>query len=167
MPPQSDAPILALAAGSRLPTLARADGRVVWRPQYTRNPVVLAVLHGMDCEACADYRRDLIAARPDFATWDGRLVVAAPQAEAMPGAAAATGEAVRKTGAPRAGAVPTGAVPTGAVTVPDTFGGAPRVIVADRFGDVYHVHGGGSAHALPEPRALEEWLRFIATQCPE
>lgn len=162
MPQQSDAPILTLAAGSRLPTLVSADGRVVWRPQYTRNPLVLAVLHDMECEPCADYRRDLIAARPDFATWDGRLVIAAPHAEATPAATAATGEAVRKTGAPRADAVP-----TGAVTVPDTFGGAPRVIVADRFGDVYHVHDGGPAHALPEPRALEEWLRFIATQCPE
>jgi hypothetical protein len=43
---------------------------------------------------------------------------------------------------------------------------APRVVVADRFGDVYHV-AGGTSHQLTEPRELEEWLRFIATQCPE
>jgi hypothetical protein len=49
----------------------------------------------------------------------------------------------------------------------DTFGGAPRVIVADRFGHIYHVEDGGPAHALSEPRELEEWLRFIGTQCPE
>lgn len=131
------------AAGSRLPSLVGADGRPVWRPQYTRNPVVLAVLHGADCESCTDYRRNLVAARPDFRAWDGRLVVAEPQP------------------------VDDMEADTATVTVPDTFGGAPRVIVADRFGDVYHVREGGPAHELPEPRALEEWLRFIATQCPE
>jgi hypothetical protein len=51
--------------------------------------------------------------------------------------------------------------------VRDTFGGAPRVIVADRFGHIFHVEEGGQVHRLPEPRELEAWLRFLATQCPE
>jgi hypothetical protein len=139
-----------LQPGSKLHALTDADGRVVWRPQYTRNPVVLAVLHGEACERCAEYRDELIAARPDFDAWDGQLFVAEP------------GEGREEQGRARGDATH-----HGAVTVPDPIGGAPRVVVADRFGDVYHVQEGGPAHELPEPRALEEWLRFIATQCPE
>jgi hypothetical protein len=51
--------------------------------------------------------------------------------------------------------------------VPDAVGGPPAVIIADRFGHIYHVEAGGQAHAFSEPRELEEWLRFIGTQCPE
>jgi hypothetical protein len=41
-------------------------------------------------------------------------------------------------------------------------------VVADRFGEIYHVweHGNGGA-GRPGPRQLEEWLQFLALQCPE
>lgn len=154
-----DRTVKPLQPGSKLGTLTDADGRVAWRPQYTRNQVVLAVLHDGTCEPCTQYRHDLIAARPDFAVWDGRLIVAEDTR-----AERATRAEPHARGARGVHDAPDA---RGAVTVPDTFGGAPRVIVADRFGDVYHVHDGGPAHELPEPLALEEWLRFIATQCPE
>lgn len=157
-----DRTVRPLQPGSKLSALTDADGRVVWRPQYTRNPVVLAVLHGGACERCAEYQDELIAARPDFDAWDGRLVVAEETHPGRQGRGTSDAAGARDVrAAPDAGGA------SGAVTVPDTFGGAPRVVVADRFGDVYHVHEGGPAHELPEPRALEEWLRFIATQCPE
>jgi hypothetical protein len=129
-----------LGVGARLPTLSDAAGRPVWRPQYTRSPVVLAILHADECGPCSLYRDQLMAARADFAAWDGRLAVVAPAAMDAP---------------------------PDVLVVRDDFGAAPRIVVADRFGDVYHVEEGGAAHALPGPRVLEEWLRFIATQCPE
>jgi hypothetical protein len=131
---------LPLRVGARLPTLCDAAGRPVWRPQYTRSPIVLAILHGDDCGPCSVYRNRLMAAQADFAAWDGRLAVVALAAMDAP---------------------------PGVLTVRDDFGGPPRIVVADRFGDVYHVEEGGAGHALPGPRVLEEWLRFIATQCPE
>jgi hypothetical protein len=41
-----------------------------------------------------------------------------------------------------------------------------RVIVVDRYGQVYAVFDGGE-EALPDVSALEEWFRFLATACPE
>jgi hypothetical protein len=144
-------PAMHFEVGGRLPALSAPDGRHIWRPQYTRSNMVLAVLHGSGCEICAAYAGVLAAERPSFHAWDGRLVLALPAGD--PGA-----------GPRGAGAA---AAPPPAATVPDTFGGAPRIIIADRFGQIYHLEDAGPAHALPEPRALEEWLRFIATQCPE
>jgi hypothetical protein len=128
--------------GGRLPSLS-ADEHVLWRPRYTRNAVVLAVLHDSACEPCARYARRLQEAISAFAAWDGQLVLALPDRADHEATVAGTS------------------------TVPDTFGGAPRIVVADRFGQIFHVEEGGPAHQLSEPRALEDWLRFLATQCPE
>jgi hypothetical protein len=140
-----------MAVGGRLGELT-ADGRSLWRPQYTRDAVVLAILHGSDCEQCAAYAGELVDAQQAFRSWDGLLVLAVPD------------EALRAAGSD---AAPPEAVSRDMHPVRDTFGGAPRVIVADRFGHIFHVEEGGQAHRLPEPRELEAWLRFLATQCPE
>lgn len=52
------------------------------------------------------------------------------------------------------------------VTDPD---GEPshRLLVADRYNQVYAVHDATDASELPDVRALEEWFRFLATACPE
>jgi hypothetical protein len=142
---------VAMEVGGRLGELT-ADGRSIWRPQYTRDAVVLAVLHGADCEGCAAYAGALVSAQSEFRAWDGLLVLAVPE------------EARREAGSAAASRdIAAGSVPT----VRDEFGGAPRVIVADRFGHIFHVEEGGQVHRLPEPRELEAWLRFLATQCPE
>ena len=41
-----------------------------------------------------------------------------------------------------------------------------RALVVDRYGQVYAVFD-GAEDALPDPSALEEWFRFLATACPE
>jgi hypothetical protein len=147
--------VATLRVGGRLSDLAARDA-LLWRPQYTRDAVVLAVLHDAACAPCADYARELGKARSAFASWDGRVIIARPD---VPGEPAEPG-GPQEPGGP---AEPAHGVPT----IPDRFGGAPRIIVADRFGDIFHVDDGGTGHRLPEPRALEDWLRFLATQCPE
>jgi hypothetical protein len=55
---------------------------------------------------------------------------------------------------------------TGVVVTTDAIPGIPRpgVVVADRWGEVYHVH---QAPDVPRADELREWLRFVRQECPE
>lgn len=44
---------------------------------------------------------------------------------------------------------------------------AHRVVIVDRYGQVYHVVDAAQAVALPDAAAIEEWFKFLATACPE
>jgi hypothetical protein len=56
----------------------------------------------------------------------------------------------------------------GAVQVLDPDGSpAHRVVIVDRYGQVYHVVDATDAAALPDAAAVEEWFKFLATACPE
>jgi hypothetical protein len=53
-----------------------------------------------------------------------------------------------------------------AVVGPDGVA-AHRVVIVDRYGQVYEASEGDDVAALPTVAALEEWFRFLATACPE
>jgi hypothetical protein len=56
----------------------------------------------------------------------------------------------------------------GRVLVLDPDGAAShRLLVVDRYGQVYAVHEAADAMDLPPAGALHEWFRFLATACPE
>lgn len=42
-----------------------------------------------------------------------------------------------------------------------------RLVIADRYGQVYAAVDAAEASDLPDAAALEEWFRFLATACPE
>jgi hypothetical protein len=42
-----------------------------------------------------------------------------------------------------------------------------RLLVVDRYSQVYAAHEGPDVADLPDADALEEWFRFLATACPE
>jgi hypothetical protein len=42
-----------------------------------------------------------------------------------------------------------------------------RLLVVDRYGQVYAIHEERDTAELPDADALEEWFRFLATACPE
>jgi hypothetical protein len=42
-----------------------------------------------------------------------------------------------------------------------------RLLIVDRYGQVYDVTDAAQAEDLPDVGALEEWFRFLATACPE
>ena len=42
-----------------------------------------------------------------------------------------------------------------------------RLLVVDRYGQVYAVHDASDPDDLPGANELEEWFRFLATACPE
>lgn len=56
----------------------------------------------------------------------------------------------------------------GQVNVADADGEpAHRLLVVDRYRQVYAVHDATDAGDLPDAHALTEWFRFLATACPE
>jgi hypothetical protein len=42
-----------------------------------------------------------------------------------------------------------------------------RLLVVDRYRQVYAVYDSAESDGLPRARELEEWFRFLATACPE
>jgi hypothetical protein len=42
-----------------------------------------------------------------------------------------------------------------------------RVVIVDRYGQVYATTNATEPRELPDADALEEWFRFLATACPE
>lgn len=44
---------------------------------------------------------------------------------------------------------------------------AHRVLVVDRYRQVYALHEESTGEALPDVHALSEWFRFLSTACPE
>jgi hypothetical protein len=56
----------------------------------------------------------------------------------------------------------------GAVTTAEPDGeAAHRLLIVDRYRQVYAVHDGADAGDLPDVHELSEWFRFLATACPE
>jgi hypothetical protein len=45
--------------------------------------------------------------------------------------------------------------------------GSLKMVVADRFGQIFHISVAGASHDLPRPAELTEWLKFLGTLCPE
>lgn len=53
------------------------------------------------------------------------------------------------------------------LTLPLDGGATHRLLVVDRYGQVYEAVDAADPAALPDAAALEEWFRFLATACPE
>ncbi|MBX6363500.1 MAG: hypothetical protein IRZ00_06500 [Gemmatimonadetes bacterium] len=142
-----------LLAPLRLPSAP--TGAPVALRRWGREATVLIRLDAVDCAACRDYLRELDRHRADLALWDGRVVVVVP----------GTVEDATRLKAELGLGLIVAADPDGRSPLPAAL--APAWLVADRYGQVYHAEAVGPAHGLPEPREVEEWLKFLATQCPE
>lgn len=152
--PTRDLPTPTLAVGAFLPflELPPATGRSVQLRSPGRSATVLVRIHNARCAECLAYVEALSKAVSDFTAWDGRVVVLVP-------GTVADAEAV-KAGPAR----PFTVLADEQSQVP--LDGA-AVVIADRYDQIYHVVDAGEGHALPSPGDIEDWLRYIATQCPE
>ena len=58
---------------------------------------------------------------------------------------------------------------TAFIVTTDMVPGIPRpgVVVADRWGEIYHVAEASDAAALPGTDDLLEWLQYVRSECPE
>ena len=44
---------------------------------------------------------------------------------------------------------------------------APAVVIADQWGEVHETREAGGEHRFPTETEIEDWLRYLAIQCPE
>jgi peroxiredoxin len=146
---------------NRLPALslpsAPGGEPVAWRAPAAGSPVVV-FLRSPDCEDCGSYLRDLAAKLPDLRAWDGRPLVV------VPGGVEEAARVMREAELP----FPVLADPDGrARSGCGVAEGMSALFIADRWGVVYHAAQARAERDLPPPDEIEDWLRFIATQCPE
>lgn len=151
-----------LCAGDRLPSLAHLravdGGRAGWRPQG-RDSIIVVLLSENHSEATDRYVEALEAARHEFELWNARVVVVAPAPMIEMGAGAI---------APAGDAIPV------LVDEGDTLrarcrisSGDSAVFIADRYGEIFHAAAVNSAARLPDPDTIQDWVKYLATQCAE
>lgn len=145
--------------GDLLPPLelprARDGVRVPWRAPHRGAPVVVFLAN---VESGREYVRELGARGPELRVWSGRPLVVLPVSEGggeeqtemsasgVELLADPDGEAHRRCG---------------------VRGGEAALFIADRWGQVYHVARASAEAELPGVDEIEEWMRYLSTQCPE
>jgi len=163
-----------LDVGDRLPNLdlaAPGDARpsLPLRSPPKGAPVLLLPPLSGNGDGASSYARDFAASVAAFRLWYGRPLLVVPSAER---ATALIGDGDGNGGA---GAGESGA--DGLQVAVDPDGELRRrlglddaswgVFVADRWGILYHVARSPETDALLGVGEIEEWLRYLATQCPE
>jgi hypothetical protein len=123
-----------------------------WRD--TRRNRIVFFTHAGECAACSSYAQGLVELRDHLTGLDGELWLAGPTADDLAGAAPdvvrATGDADRRLRR-RCDLSPTDA----------------RVVVADRWGQIWQTAVADHRHTLIDAADVLETIRFIAVQCPE
>ena len=145
-----------MRVGSLLPLIelpTAPDGSQTALRSGDRRATVLVRVHAADCSGCRRYLAALGTSGIDLGWWEGRVIVVVPGPLA---------EASMLRSAVAAWFTVLSDVDDRALALDDA-----GVVIADRYGQVYHVGIAGAAHDFPAPEELEEWLKFLATQCPE
>jgi hypothetical protein len=115
-------------------------------------PRALVTLHSASCPECQHYVGDLVSGLDRLAEWGGRLAVVVPgQVGKAHELAKISVDAMQVLGDSE------GKLATGRA----------MVVIADEWGEVYFVADAGAGHTLPIPAEIENWIRFLAIQCPE
>jgi hypothetical protein len=146
--------------GERLPTFRLGEaptGRIRSFPINARDALIL-LLVPEDAERWLPYVRGLNRRAEDVTYWYARIMLA------VAGSDRAAADLKRK------------AAPDLIVLAdPERFldsrlgcrSDAATVLVVDRYGQIYDVVEADRPEDLPDAAELEEWTRFLATQCPE
>jgi hypothetical protein len=116
-------------------------------------PRALVTLHSAACRECRHYLHvDLASGADQLAEWGGRLAAVVPgQVGSANELAETTLEAMQVLGDPE------GKLATGRA----------MVVITDEWGEVCFVADAGAGHDLPILGEIEDWVRFLAIQCPE
>lgn len=135
----------------RGPFRRTADGKDI-DLRAGRGPLVLLVMHAVECEQCREYLDTLAGHGADWADWGARVLGITP--------------APHQSGDPRAEAEKA----ADAILI-DTrhvlASGRAGMIVADEWGEIHFSQAADTGHELPTIEELVEWARFVSIQCPE
>lgn len=149
-----------MPVGSMLPSLySRTDsGKLRWR-NPAGGSTVAVFLQSDDREGDRAYLRELTDAAEDFRLWAGRVIVVMPD-QPRGGGGPLGGSAGQRT-------ISLVTETEGEAEHCGVRGDEDAILIADRWGQVYYGARGNTADALPDTEEIEEWLQFLATQCPE
>lgn len=129
------------------------------RGRHREGVVILFPRSGHEWET---YLRAVAREAPALADWDGRAIVVAPDPD--PAWARLGDDAPAEMWVVED---PTGVLEPAPASGTAASPARPLAVIADRFGEIYHVWDDDGTSPLPEPRELEQWLQFLALQCPE
>ncbi len=145
--------------GNRLPNLSLPDTSRHHRQSLLAPGVsatVVVLTHASGCAECRAYLDTLAANRQSLLDWEGRVVVVLPE---PPEEAERSAELELQPFLLLAD--PDARVTSAAKVEP------PATIIADRSGEVHISHEAGAQHQFLPPNEVEDWVRYLATQCPE
>lgn len=147
--------------GERLPPLSvptLIEGEEVSLEAGGRDARVLLVLPADDLEAGLDYWRQFIELSDELRHWYARPLAM------LPAEPAALGINPSEVVAP----FPVLLDHDGSAHERlDVEQSEAALFIADRYGQVYVAERAQNLTDLPTPRQIEEWVRFLAVQCPE
>jgi hypothetical protein len=144
--------------GDRLPDvrLTRHDGKLVDLAS-PRGGAPMLLFSSSTGSPGAPYVSAFLAEAGTLELWSARPLVLVRSAQE----AAALGESI---GSAARVAIDDAGEMRERVGVEDAFWG---LVIADRWGIVYHIARAKRAEDLPDMGELREWAKFLATQCPE
>lgn len=164
---------MTLDVGDRLPadSLEAPDGSEVPLRRPRRGNTVLFLAHGTECSGCLAWAESLVrSAGDELEAWDARLLVAPPASPTSP-----SSPPDRRAPGSYADRVEPFVPP--ALTTLDPGGrirrrcgiddGDAAVLVADRWGQVYHRSVAREASGLSGVAEIVKWARYMTIQCPE
>ncbi len=144
-----------LSVGDRLPalTLSGDDRAPVRLRDPARGSPVILLPPDSPAEAFVSYAESLAAAGDRLRDWYGRPLLVIGEGDGSP---------------LRPPHLPVLADREGALRFRCGAGGEiGALVVADRWGQIYLLAATDRADELPTIDALEEWVKYLATQCPE
>jgi hypothetical protein len=149
----------ALQVGDRLPHLVLPswEGKEITVPSPHQGSLALLLLPSEHSEF-ADYLERFLRAVPALQGWYGRPMLILD----------GTVKEIRDLLPARTDALPVLADAQGKVRT--RMGLEPHqaaIMIADRWGQIYFIGQADRAGELPATEEVEEWLKFLATQCPE
>ena len=101
-----------------------------------------------DCTGCDEWLSRFAAAMPEIESWKGEVRVVVPS---LPGRESSFKTLIdRESKAASAIAVE-----------------PPAVVIVDQWGEIHEAAEAGEAHAFLPLESIVEWVRYLATQCPE
>lgn len=142
--------------------LPDADGREISSWDFRqRCPLVVAVVHGLDCRDCTKWLQETRALDARLQQIKGKLLLVVPApVEKLAPLPRQYGDATKLL-------ADADNHYRGKLAQAEVVGTNPVVLIVDRYGDIAEVFEVDAAHAFPSSQQILSALEFVEHQCPE